>query len=216
MDPTTPEAATEENCARTRAAIVDPCPARAHGIAAALSQDDFETAVVQDYGNTLVSVRPDVVVVASRDAGEVEGVAKEVSALCGSDVTLVALLPDDSATTFRSALRGGVTGAVQEDADLDRIRECVRLALRRRTVLPTDVAHRLANGRTGSAGPVLSTTEAAWLQGLADGRTVGELASAWAFSERELHRQLRALYFRIGASNRVRALLWAMQEGVIT
>lgn len=195
--------------------IVDACPARALGIATALAKDDFEIEVLHNEAAIRADCDADVIVLSLRDAADVRDVAARVLVSCGPRVALVALVPDSSPATFRSAFRGGATGAVHADAHLDLIRECVRLAAQRRTVLPTHVVHGLVSGRSGSDLAV-ETKEAAWLQALADGNTVAELARRESFSEREMHRLLRRLYERLGVRTRARALLLALQEGVIT
>ena len=200
---------------KTKVMVIDACPARAHGIVAALQKEHYEAEEFLDETSIPSDSTADVVVLAFRDAAEVQDVASRVTTACGPHVALVALVPETSAATFRSAFLGGATGAVHQDAHLDRIRECVRLAADGRTVLPADVVHHLVNGRPGTAPAAIASTEAAWLQALADGTTVAQLAAAEAFSEREMHRLLQRLYQRLGVTSRVRALLWALQEGVI-
>jgi DNA-binding CsgD family transcriptional regulator len=80
------------------------------------------------------------------------------------------------------------------------------------------VAEALARG---CLGPValdgsISDGDADWLRALARGDTVAELASAAAFSEREMYRQLGALYERLGAANRAQAIVRAAQLGLIS
>jgi DNA-binding CsgD family transcriptional regulator len=51
---------------------------------------------------------------------------------------------------------------------------------------------------------------------MANGQTVGELARAVGYSEREMFRLLRSLYERMGVRNRTEALLKAAQSGLLT
>lgn len=66
-----------------------------------------------------------------------------------------------------------------------------------------------------SAAPDLSADERSWLLALAAGSTIDQLASASAYSRRQMHRLLNRAYAGLGASGRVEALLIAQERGLL-
>ena len=87
-------------------------------------------------------------------------------------------------------------------------------AVNGRTLLPSDVARRMAQKRVEEPEG-LSAEEVGWLRALAGGRTVTELAKEKAYSERHLHRRLKAVYARLGVAGRTEALLRAERAGLL-
>lgn len=127
--------------------------------------------------------------------------------------TVVTLTDTSGAEAFGASLLAGARGSVPQDAEPAEVVRTLEAALTERTLMPTPVAQALA----AEARPPLSISkkQATWLQALAAGRTVGEVARTACFSEREMHRRLRQLYESIGASSRTEAIVKAVRAGVV-
>jgi DNA-binding NarL/FixJ family response regulator len=199
-------------------AIADLSPARRRGIAAALAEAGHHVHELEPPAAVVEWLqRPGdraAVMCALEPAGrELLRRARGTDA----DAVLVALVDGDDARAIRSALLDGATAAASVDAPLDELAQIVTVALAGKVMLDAPVAEALARG---CLGPTLldcpvSDPEVDWLRGLARGDTVAELAEAAAFSEREMYRQLGALYERLGAANRTQAIVRAAQLGLI-
>jgi DNA-binding NarL/FixJ family response regulator len=199
-------------------AIADVSPARRHGIAAALAEAGHDVHELEP---------PAAVVEWLRRPGDraavlcaLEPAGRELlrrARAADARAVLVALVGSADARAIRSALLDGATAAVSVDAPLDELIQVVTVALAGKVVLDPPVAEALARGCLGPAllECAVSDPEVDWLRGLARGDTVAELAEAAAFSEREMYRQLGALYERLGAANRTQAIVRAAQLGLI-
>jgi DNA-binding NarL/FixJ family response regulator len=204
--------------AEHRLAIADGCPLRRRGISDSLAEYGFEVDVA-------LSPDDDELSSWARGAGA-RGLVLAVDDDCQlvllralrclhEDLALVALISDESTEAYHRALRAGANAAVGSDAEPARLIEALELALDGRTVIPTAVAREIAEGPAEPATVELNDRERGWLQALADGRTVAEIADEAAYSHREMHRTLRALYKRLGAANRAQALTSATRQGLI-
>jgi DNA-binding NarL/FixJ family response regulator len=191
--------------------VRDPLPAFRRGVELALGDAGYVVEHPADLGRWARGPGMRAVVISCSSREEVERVA--VLRSCAGGLIAVAVLPDGSPNGFREALETGVDSAVTRSAPLERIVEVVEAALHHRTVLPTDVAQRLA--RRSPAHPDVDGDQAEWLRALARGETVEQLADAAGYSERAMYRQLRRLYSTLGAGNRTEALLQALRRGLI-
>jgi DNA-binding NarL/FixJ family response regulator len=199
-------------------AIADVSPVRRHGLAAALGEAghvvhelDCPSAVIE----WVQRPADRAAVLCTLEAAGLELLRRAREA--DADAVLVALVARNDARMIRAALLEGATAAASVDASLDELTQVVAVALEGKVVLDAPVAEALARG---CLGPValdgsISDGDADWLRALARGDTVAELASAAAFSEREMYRQLGALYERLGAANRAQAIVRAAQLGLI-
>jgi DNA-binding NarL/FixJ family response regulator len=204
--------------ARAPIAIADVNPARRRGIAAALEEAGHAVQELDRPAAVIECLQRSAVRAAVLCTLEPAGLELLRRARAGCpDAVLVALVPGNDARTIRAALLAGATAAASVDAPLDELTQVVGVALAGKVVLDAPVAEALARGCPGSAplDDSVSDAEADWLRGLARGDTVAELAEAAAFSEREMYRQLGALYERIGAANRTQAIVRAAQLGLI-
>jgi DNA-binding NarL/FixJ family response regulator len=199
-------------------AIADVSPARRRGIAAALEEAGHEVHELEAPAALVEWLRRPgdraAVLCALEPAGrELLRRAREADA----DAVLVALVEGGDARAIRTALMDGATAAASVDAPLDELTQVVGVALAGKVVLDAPVAEALARGCLGPEllDCAVSDPEVDWLRGLARGDTVAELAEAAAFSEREMYRQLGALYERLGAANRTQAIVRAAQLGLI-
>ncbi|NNL69033.1 MAG: hypothetical protein HKO70_03645 [Acidimicrobiia bacterium] len=58
--------------------------------------------------------------------------------------------------------------------------------------------------------------ERAWLERLGHGWSVTRLAAHAGLSRREMNRRLKALYNKLGATNKQQALVAATKQGILT
>jgi len=115
------------------------------------------------------------------------------------------------------ALRMGVAGFVDRDADPGLVVAAVEAALQGHALVP-----RWAAAAFAARIPVrpsgkewVSEEEVDWLRLFAAGVTVAALATRVGYSEREMFRNLHDLYARIGVRNRTGALIWAQRHGLL-
>lgn len=205
----------------TELAIVDNCPVRRLGIAATLQARRFCVREIEDSAELLDFARS--------GAGDRRGAIICIESGSGADgigalhskfpqLAIVALLGDPSAASVRAALLAGATVALHIDAPPDVLADGVVAALNGHTLLTRAHAVALAVGTAGasSLAETITPAEQRWLDSLADGATIAEMASAAAFSEREMHRRLGALYDRLGVRNRSQALVTAARQGLLS
>jgi two-component system nitrate/nitrite response regulator NarL len=132
------------------------------------------------------------------------------------DVAVVALVPEVTPQIVREAVIAGVTSVSTWDASPEEVDSLLHAALESRSMVPTSVLEKLVKSSRVSTEPVdISSEETEWLQALANGETVSQLAERIAYSEREVYRLLRARDETLGVRSRVEALVWAAQHGVV-
>lgn len=193
--------------------VVDRIPAYRLGLVAALRDEGFDAEVVLDAAGwgqlsgrrallLSVSLPEDSIALASLKAAN-------------EDIVLVALLREAGPRSYEEALRAGASGAVSWEAPPETVIKVLRAALDEHCLLPVTLARALlVNDNTVDVTDI-SLEEARWLQMLATGATVAELARHASYSEREMFRLLNRLYQRMGARNRMEALLIAARSGLL-
>ena len=205
----------------TELAVGDDCPVRRLGIVAALQARGFHVAefdhdgALADWAARNGATRRGAVVCIDGADGTTRIGALRSS--CAA-LTIVALLSQSSAESVRSALLAGATAALPLDAEADTLADGVAAALGGHTLIAHGHAMALALGSTASSplAARVSATERHWLDLLASGVTIADMAAAAAFSEREMHRRLSRLYERLGVHNRSQALVTATRHGLLT
>lgn len=132
------------------------------------------------------------------------------------DLVVVTLTPDDSQATYRSALRAGATASAPANAPISQIVEVVREALHGRSILPADVARRFALDAPDMPSDYApSLDQIGWIQAMAAGQTMAEIAESAALSRSELTKRLSLLYRHIGAENRTEAIIKFARWGLL-
>ncbi len=195
-------------------AISDPLPAYRLGLTSALVEAGF---VVEDPEDLLAwAADPGLrVILISIALSEDEALAVRLRRRA-PELVLVALVDETTAKSYAEALQMGATGAVGRDDEPEAVVKVVKAALENQTLLPTEVARALAAASPlNSKASGLSEREVAWLRMLAKGISVGKLAEQHSYSEREMSRLLRNLYRRMGAENRVEAIVKAARWGLL-
>lgn len=128
------------------------------------------------------------------------------------ETAVIALVRCDDATSEIRALHAGAAAVETWDVDATTLGLIVDLVAGNQAVVPKSLVPRLAAARQEA---LVTDDEMQWLASLASGTTVAELAARFAYSEREMYRRLSDMYRRIGARDKVHALLIAVKMGLI-
>lgn len=200
--------------AAAAAVVMDACPARRHGITSALAEAGCAVEAPDDLAGWLRANPRRVAVVAVRDEHDLA----QLGTICGGPggPNVVAIVTRASATTCTAALRAGATAVVQENGELHELVAVVSAAAMGFSIVPRDVVHVLAGSADVVAIDVsVGEKEVALLRALAAGSSVADIAAESAYSIRSTYRHLARLYRRLGASNRMEALLAAARLGIV-
>lgn len=150
-------------------------------------------------------------------------VALRVAADCGRleawsvKAPVVALVEPGDAETVAHALHHGAVAAVEWQAETGRIVQVAEAAARGDALLPSAIARGLPGHGVDphAERPHVEEEELEWLEELAQGSTVVDLADNYGYSERVMFRRLHDLYARLGAANRSEALINAVRFGLL-
>lgn len=197
-----------------RIAVLDAVPSSARGMTSVLREHGYSTEEWTGSRRTdSVSATPLLLAVRTAEDWEF------LRTYAGSDGTkcVVAVLVEPDQDSYGRALRYGARAAVADRTPVDEIVRVLEAALDRRTLLPTEVAAGLAMGRRHAVpdGIELNTAQLHWIQALAAGTTIADLAVQACYSQREMYRSLGELYSRMGARNRTEAVVLATRWGVV-
>lgn len=131
-----------------------------------------------------------------------------------TDVPVVAAIgANDVAAQVRAILAGAVS-TVPRDAPSETIQRVLRAAVEGISMLPIEVVRALGERwRSSPSEAKVSDREIGWLQTLAKGVTISQLAEQSGYSERAMFRLLRELYERMEVGNRTEALMRAHERG---
>jgi DNA-binding NarL/FixJ family response regulator len=110
-------------------------------------------------------------------------------------------------------VRAGARSVVGRHVTAATLLRTVAATIEGQTVLPAGVAAALAHGVSADGEAALTTEKLSWLQALASGTTVADLARRAGYSERAMFRLLRALYREMGVNSRLEALMRAREGG---
>lgn len=131
------------------------------------------------------------------------------------DSVVVTVVDDYSLETVRDSLAAGASGAISRDAAADDVALALAAAISNSTVMPLDLARRLAEHTRQDRPADVDQSEVGWLQSLAERKTVAQLGDSAGYSEREMYRRLRRLYRKMGVGGRTEALIMASRLGWI-
>lgn len=132
-------------------------------------------------------------------------------------IPCVVVVPELDSGAFAAAVRAGASGAVDEADPAESFVASVEAARTERILAPRRIAAAMAARMPAlpDAHAWMTDDEAGWLQTLAGGATVADLAERIGYSERETFRMLGALYRKIGVRNRTEAIIWATRHGLL-
>lgn len=183
-------------------------------IVSALADTELTPELPDDLREWINGAGPRAVVVPAGSLDELEAVIDLRDARW--DLVVITLMPDATQASYRRALRAGATAAVASDAPIDEMVEVVREAVQGRAVLPADVARRLALDAPEMPSDYSpSFDEIGWVQAMAAGTTIADLAEQSGCSKSEMTRRLNMLYEQVGAENRTDALIKFARWGLL-
>jgi DNA-binding NarL/FixJ family response regulator len=196
-----------------RVAVFDPLPVFRHGIMAALGVGGVGSEAPEDLMTWIYQEQRQVILMTLHSAEDWALLAQLHRARPG--VVVVAVLEDTGVDAYVRALASGAVSAVPRDAPPEGIRQVFEAAVSGTSLLPTEVVRVLLSSREsvpdGSEMPSLREIE--WLQQLADGITIAQLADRTGYSERAMYRLLRGLYTKLDVKTRTEALMLARARG---
>lgn len=197
-------------------AVSDPVPTYRRGLTGALVDAGFtvETVDIPDIWAGRDGLRVLILTVdLPRDAGKISSLKK-----LNPELRVLALVKEADLAAFKHVLREGATAAASWDEIPEKVIEVLSGVLQDYCLLPTDVVRALvtSNGAPAPSDALdVTAAEVRWLQSLADGITVAELAKQASYSEREMFRLLHRLYGRMGARTRMAAIVKAARMGLL-
>jgi len=194
--------------------VTDRIPAYRQGLLTALRAAGFVAEAVPDAA-AWVAEPGRRALLASVSLPEESAALAAVTA-AGENPVVVALLREPTLRAYAEALRAGAAGAVAWDDTPETVIRVLRASLEDQCLLPVSMARALfVNDSLAVDITDVSQEEVRWLQVLANGGTVGDLSRQAAYSEREMFRLLHRLYQRMGARNRMEALVIAARSGLL-
>jgi DNA-binding NarL/FixJ family response regulator len=196
-----------------RVAVFDPLPVFRHGIMAALGVGGVRFEAPEDLMTWVHQEQRQVVLLTLQSAKDWALLAQLHKAQ--PDVVVVAVLEDTGVDAYVRALAAGAVSAVPRDTPPEGMRQVFEAAVSGTSLLPTDVVRVLLS--RGEPAPdsseMPSPREIEWLQQLAAGLTVAQLADQTGYSERAMYRLLRSLYAKLNVKTRMEALMLAHERG---
>jgi DNA-binding NarL/FixJ family response regulator len=193
-------------------AVLDPVPTFRQGMLAILVEAGFAAETPEDLFHWVHQDHRKVVLLTLGTA--VDWMVLERLRSETPEVVVIAVLADASVQSCVRAVVAGAMAVVARDADPEMVRRVFEDAVRGVSALPLDVVAALAAPHERSEHvQEPSESELAWLQGLANGATVSQLAERSGYSERAMFRLLRELYGRLEVKNRTEALMLSQRRG---
>jgi DNA-binding NarL/FixJ family response regulator len=199
--------------ASIRIAVSDPLPLFRRGVMSVLGDAGFEPQTPEELLTWIREEQRPVVLLSllSRDDWTLLARLHETRA----DTMVIAVLADASTRSQIQAILGGAIAAVGRNAVPEAVRKVFDAAVAGKSILPVEVIRALTTSQPSQDEDewVPSPQEVGWLRELTLGTTVAQLADRAGYSERAMFRVLRELYVRIGARNRMEALIRAHERG---
>jgi DNA-binding NarL/FixJ family response regulator len=118
----------------------------------------------------------------------------------------------ESEEDIRRALKAGAKGYLVKGTAPQQIREAVRKVAKGESLLPPDVASKLAESM---AHPELTERERQVLQHIANGRSNKEIGQILYLSENTVKAHVKSLLTKLDAMGRTEAIAIALQRGLI-
>jgi DNA-binding NarL/FixJ family response regulator len=133
----------------------------------------------------------------------------------GRTLPVVAVMDLPSAQQCARAVRAGADSVLHRSATADALRRTVEATMDGQMVLPALVGALLAATAPVEEVPTVRADRIGWLQQMAAGTTVAQLAVRAGYSERAMFRLLTGLYKELGVRNRIEAIVLARDRGWI-
>jgi DNA-binding NarL/FixJ family response regulator len=197
--------------------VVDDHPAFRMGLTALVqSQTDMHLVAETGDGREVVELfrrtRPHVVLMDLRLPG-LSGV-EAIMALRREfpDCRVIVLTTYDCDEDIYRACQSGVQSYLLKDTPKEEIVATIRAVHAGQPALPSNVANRLARRRKR---PELSQRELDVLSFLAKGRSNKEIGASLFISEATVKTHLQSLFAKLGAQDRVGAVIIAIRDGIV-
>ncbi|WNV76516.1 response regulator transcription factor [Geodermatophilus sp. DSM 44513] len=203
-----------------RVLVVDDHPVVRGGLVGWLdAQEDLtvvgEAADGQEALALVASAGPDVVLMDLR-MPRVDGVtATERIAAAHPAVRVLVLTTYDTDADIVRAVAAGATGYLLKDAPLPQLADAVRAAARGETVLAPPVAARLVSHLRAPAAEAPSPRELQVLAGVARGLTNAEIGRELFIGEATVKTHLLRVFGKLGVDDRTRAVMVAVERGLL-
>ncbi len=200
------------DASRNQVAVVETAGAYRRGLANALAEAGYEAVEPQD----LASWANETAALAALIGGPADDLDRTIAVVAPA-VTVVALVAIDDPEAWWRAMVAGASAVADRDERPEAIVTVLGHAMEASVLMPSSAVRWLMDRAaipTATTAQV-SREEAEWLRFLADGRTVADLADEVGFSERTMFRRLYEIYGRIGARNRIEAVVAAQRLRLI-
>lgn len=196
-----------------RAVVIDPNPLFVRGVASVLTDAGIKVDSTKNILDWALGPGARAVIVAL-SAPSARSLIVDLRSV-RSDIAIVAVIEAGNPAAYAGALKIGACSAIQREAPARKLSAVVDAAVLGLSLLPVGVIRHMVRLSPSQTRPCLSSGEVATLRALANGDSVAALAERLSYSQREMHRRLRKLYDRIGASNRTHAIVLATRWGVV-
>lgn len=135
--------------------------------------------------------------------------------VAGRTLPVVVMMDVPSPEQGARAVQAGADSVLHRSATADTLRRTVEATMDGQMVLPAPVGALLAATAPMEEPPAVPADRIGWLQQLAGGTTVAQLAVRAGYSERAMFRLLTGLYRELGVRNRIEAIVLARDRGWI-
>lgn len=136
-----------------------------------------------------------------------------IDRLCAalSPLQVLALVAPEATELSVSDLAHGAAAVASTTSEPEQLLSSLNATAHGIACLPLSVAQSIAETRTQPLGD----QERRWLQQLAHGDTIAQIARAAGYAERSFDRRLRGVYLTLGKTTRTEALLEAQRQGLL-
>ena len=203
-----------------RVLVVDDHPVVRGGLVGWLdAQQDLtvvgEAADGQEALALVAAAEPDVVLMDLR-MPRMDGVtATERLAARHPAVRVLVLTTYDTDADIVRAVAAGATGYLLKDTPLPQLADAVRAAARGETVLAPPVAARLVSRLRAPAAEAPTAREVEVLAGVARGLTNAEIGRELFIGEATVKTHLLRVFAKLGVDDRTRAVMVAVERGLL-
>jgi DNA-binding NarL/FixJ family response regulator len=204
----------------TTVLIVEDHAMVAAGLAALLGDEpDLRVVGQADSVASAVSMsaalRPDVVMMDFRlpDSSGGSGIAAVLRASPGSTVLAVTASREDEALT--AVVDAGAMGFVHKDAGADELVTAIRTVAAGGGHFSRSAVARIVQGRRDDDRRSLSGREVEVLQALADGASVGQIATTLHLSQHTVRNHIRSAMGKLGVHTSLEAVISAARGGLV-